>query len=369
MFFKYPKLENFDKKLQEIYLRSWPDPKYIVTEKLDGCNVAMVYDFWRYEWSFYSRNGMDARETFGDDFFVALTKVKPALDMLARAETSSAIAQISPELFERVYLAVYGELVNSKVLNRITYYDETPQIRLFDMRLIGQAHAKEHHIEAYEPAGLGGLSQIVHDLWSRLVAEELLRGGSPIRSLWEPEIRGYLVPIFNEFTDDGHVVPVSIKESADKFDIPELLGSLELKEVESRTSVSGVSEGYVFHEVEQEKSEFPYSRSFKFKADKFRECRKRKPQKPVTDIITQGRMVFKEYITENRAYTVQSKMGEFTKANIGQALRELIEDAKEDFLREHKEFYGQDLKKICNVGNVGYLVVSKIIAQNEERRA
>ena len=53
--------------------------------------------------------------------------------------------------------------------------------------------------------------------------------------------------------------------------------------------------------------------------------------------------------------------------DIAKATGALLADAKEDFLKDHPEYIGDEaLKAICNVGNAGYLVIRKLAFQNEE---
>ena len=72
-------------------------------------------------------------------------------------------------------------------------------------------------------------------------------------------------------------------------------------------------------------------------------------------------------MNENRAYSVQSKMGVILTKDIAKATAALLADAKEDFLKDHPEYVGDEtLKAISNVGNAGYLIIRKLAFQNEE---
>ena len=90
-------------------------------------------------------------------------------------------------------------------------------------------------------------------------------------------------------------------------------------------------------------------------------------EKALADHIKSGREIFSAYVNENRAYSVQSKMGVILTKDIAKATGALLADAKEDFLKDLPEYVGDEaLKAICNVGNAGYLIIRKLAFQNEE---
>ena len=89
-------------------------------------------------------------------------------------------------------------------------------------------------------------------------------------------------------------------------------------------------------------------------------------EKALADHIKSGREIFSAYVNENRAYSVQSKMGVILTKDIAKATAALLADAKEDFLKDHPEYVGDEaLKAICNVGNTGYLIIRKLAFLNE----
>lgn len=312
LFHKWRSIENLDDFIAEGEMkRAAPEARYIVTEKLDGSNLQIAWDRESGTLSFFTRNGNSPFETVkGFESFV------PTTDDLATLARRLAAAHP-----EATAVGWYGELIGSKAMNRLCYCKEL-QVRLF------------------------------HFYWE---------AGDVIHHTSFPELEAQL-------KDAGLL---------QKYGIP-ILGTVTLKELvgwkfpnwKSAFPTAVGFEGVVFHPAEPESWA---RRIFKWKTPEFREVakpvakHKTAEEKALADHIKSGQEIFSAYINENRAYSVQSKMGVILTKDIAKATAALLADAKEDFLKDHPEYVGDEARKaICNVGNAGYLIIRKLAFQNEE---
>lgn len=78
---------------------------------------------------------------------------------------------------------------------------------------------------------------------------------------------------------------------------------------------------------------------------------------------------FKEYCTESRMYSVISKEGKPTMKDAGKFIALFIQDAKEDFLKEHSEYLtlsDKETKFVTNIGSLGFFIFSNVLNKVEE---
>ena len=78
---------------------------------------------------------------------------------------------------------------------------------------------------------------------------------------------------------------------------------------------------------------------------------------------------FKEYCTESRMYSVISKEGQPTMKDAGKFIALFIQDAKEDFLKEHPEYLtlsDKEMKFVMNIGSLGFFIFSNVLNKVEE---
>jgi hypothetical protein len=63
-------------------------------------------------------------------------------------------------------------------------------------------------------------------------------------------------------------------------------------------------------------------------------------------------------------YSVISKEGKPTVKDAGKFIALFIQDAKEDFLKEHPEYLtlsDKEMKFVCNIGSLGFQIFSEIL--------
>lgn len=98
----------------------------------------------------------------------------------------------------------------------------------------------------------------------------------------------------------------------------------------------------------------------KKKNPKFQE-RAHAPKEVVLDTeLNTWKSLFRAYITENRLDNLFSKMGVIQdKSQIGAYLKALIDDAREDFLKDYDNVPEDKMKQICNIGSLGATMLMK----------
>lgn len=94
----------------------------------------------------------------------------------------------------------------------------------------------------------------------------------------------------------------------------------------------------------------------KKKNEKFMEKIKApKPKRPAAPVITRLNLEFRSYITDNRLQTIFSQYGEIEEpSQIGEYIKLVLGDAKEDFAKDSKEVASlpqKDQRKVFNVGS------------------
>lgn len=328
LFNKWPHCNNM--KDVERFIEKYANEPVLVTEKLDGANVCLVVERGAGDnVRVFSRNGGDFSQMA--EVQVALKKLSNFLsfDELERrtreiAVFRSDLFKVSRETLENYEaIAFYGELINTKLMRRIKYYDGKPQIRLFGMAVLYEGKWTQLPYDA--------LMIICRDCFSNL-------------------------PSF-----DIEVPIVRCLEHLRDLDVDALL------KMKSVTSTDGAIEGFVIHSLFT-LDERPFQ--FKIKTENFKECCSPARQEQILSdeqkAVKELNKLFLGYFTENRAYAVISKHVEVTNKDISTVTRELFEDAKEDFFRDYPQLKDHpDLKKILNAGSTGFLLIKKVLKDRE----
>lgn len=328
LFNKWPHCNNM--KDVKRFIKKYANAPVLVTEKLDGANVCLVVE--RGEGNkvrVFSRNGGDFSQMA--EVQVALKKLSNFLSSDELERRASELAGFSYSLFNAPRealesyeaIAFYGELINTKLMRRIKYYDGTPQIKLFGMAVL------------YE----GKWTQLPYDALTNFCGNCLCN-----------------LPSFNI-----EVPTVQCLECLRDLDVDALL------KMKSKTSTDGAIEGFVIHSLFS-LDERPFQ--FKIKTENFKECCSPARQEQILSdeqkAVKELNNLFLGYFTENRAYAVISKHVEVTNKDISTVTRELFEDAKEDFFRDHPQLTDHpDLKKILNAGSKGFLLIKKVLKDRE----
>ena len=322
-FMKWPHIDNLYQLDRDQLLAEYGDTEFAVTEKLDGCNVCLSCDFSQPNVRAFSRNGEDW--TNSKDLSPALNRVMPFVEFVRSRYQHDPV-------YEGFYL--YGELVNTKIMNRITYENGKPNIVFFGFSVA----CKNGEVRTMPFTDLTFLYKV------------FIRKNRFRDTLLDAPTRIYLVP--------AKTKDFSIRIRLKDIDFDRLSKQSDFSEGHEL-------EGYVFHNLDDNtKDKFP---AFKFKLPEFEEVVKRK-KKINPNAVAFNREVnaanaeFKTYLNKNRVMSLFSKIGIPEQKEIPKAVKMLIEDAKEDFFRDHPEFENhEELKRILNVGSMPFLLIKGVL--------
>lgn len=124
-------------------------------------------------------------------------------------------------------------------------------------------------------------------------------------------------------------------------------------------------EGYVISEVDED---YEFKGRWKYKDPAFSDTAAKKKIAPVCDpTVLTLQAIYRGYVNMNRAIDLLSKTTERTK--LDQLVKALIQDAKEDFLKDHeKELIGlteKEKKWVFNAGSTPFLMIKEAIKQEK----
>lgn len=305
MFVKYPSIENsYREKEINTWLGYHPElmnEAYILNEKIHGSNLQLIFKPGLPVY-FASRNRL-----LHDENFHGLHEV------IVKDTIKSFIAEMEKHSTDtRNTLRFYGELFGANLQKGVDYGKER-QIRFFDMSVSGMWQTQTRFLDFMENDGFLSLA----------------------------------VPSFAVVTSLREALEFDIKK--DSLILNKENNIIEGVVIKPYNKVYESPEGSLFY--------------LKKKNEEFKE-NSRKP-KDFTDInpdVVQYGVIFREYITENRLQNVFSKYGEIERPNqIGDYIRYMLEDAKEDFLKDYdlSEFADKDKKAIFNVGSLIVTMLKK----------
>lgn len=324
-FMKWPHIDNLYQFDRDQLLADYGDTEFAVTEKLDGCNVCLSCDFSQPNVQAFSRNGEDW--TNSKDLQPALNRVMPFVEFVrSRYEN-----QHDP-VYAGFYL--YGELVNTKTMNRITYENGKPNIVFFGFSLA----YKNGEVRSMPFTDLTFLYKV------------FIRKNRFRDTVLDAPARIYLVP--------AKTKDFSIRIRLKDIDFDRLSKQSDFSEGHEL-------EGYVFHNLDDNtRDKFP---AFKFKLPEFEEVVKRKKKVNPNAVafnreVKEANAEFKTYLNKNRVLSLFSKIGIPEQKEIPKAVKMLIEDAKEDFFKDHPEYANhEELKRILNVGSMPFLLIKGVL--------
>jgi len=300
-FKKYSSIENsYQAKYVSKFANYCPkiqDAQYVAREKLDGANIQLLF-------TPNKPMKVGKRTAFleeGDKFFdiwSVLPKYKEELETLQKC-TDQWNKQ----------LRVYGELVGPGINRRVNYGNEKT-IWIFDVYV-------------------DGILMTQHELGQFLNRKML---------------GDMLVPTVGYFNSLKDALDVSVDFDSRVLDIKD-----------------NVTEGVIIQPL-CEVIRSPNGERFilKKKGEKFKEVERKKhpDQTKLQDpLVTKLNLEFRSYVNKNRVLSVFSKHGEISEPKqIGEYLRYVLDDAKQDFLKENT-VVGLEDKQIKQVFNVGSMIV------------
>lgn len=298
---RYPSIENsYRQKHIDYWLEHYDglkDADFIIQEKLHGANFQMEFIPGE-EVKFYSRNQLITDNFHG---FAEILEDFEVVDLIQNIE---AFAEKSGKT-----LNLFGELIGPGV-GKGVYYGDKKTFRYFDLYIDGELQTQLFTQNIL----------MLHDTLSAPILTTL--DGEPVLYSLEDALR------FNvEGVDSG----VTTKED-------NTWEGIVIKPWD-KTFVS--PEGSVFY--------------LKKKSEKFEEKVKEKKVIVEDPTVKQFNNVFQTYINKNRVESAFSKMGEIQTPNqMGKYIQAILEDAKEDFLKDvalPADLTPAQRKQIFNVGS------------------
>lgn len=304
MFRKYQSIENhYQSKHINWWLEHFPDlekEEFVLQEKLHGSNIQLVFTPDK-NLTVCSRNRVLEE---GENFFgvFELLETEEYQEIINHMQKLSNISKKEINL--------YGELFGKGIQKGVEYQDEK-KILFFDMKQDGIL---------YTPLQLEGIM--------------ILSG-----------LEKYLVPTFKKVV--GLKAAVETNVEFDTIINPEKGNTSEGVIIKPYNKVYRSPMGEIFY--------------LKKKNEAFKEKQKsKKPKKEEPSELLELNEEFKTFINKNRIESVFSKEGEIQDpSQIGNYIKLVVEDAKEDFLKENSEAIKDlDKKELKVVFNHGSLIVN-----------
>jgi Rnl2 family RNA ligase len=309
MFKKYPSIDNhYQEKAIQRWVSMYPSlltERYAVSEKIHGTNVQLVFD--RGQLSVASRN----RVLDPDENFFNVRGV-------VKADPWPTVCEMFLEYTRRrdCVVNLYGELFGPGIQKGVDYGPEK-RILLFDMAEDGYLLPQKNFLTAMLTFGIIDLAVRPMQICGGIEAALAFNCDLP-STLREPE----------HFPSAGEY-------------LANVMEGVVIKPYE-HVYISPVGETFLIKKK---------NKAFAEKAERPRRERKEREGNPVVDSL---REEFLRYITEARVENVFSRHGVIEEhSQIGDYIKLVIEDAKEEFLKETdvpEELEAKDLKQVYNVG-------------------
>ena len=321
-FIKFPRIENIETEFKFPTIEEQKEHGAIIvaTEKLDGSNLG-VYIPREGIPSFYSRNGLNADGLY--NFVNDKNRLKMFIELV----------QLYLQEKNMQGHWFWGEYFGKGVMNRIKYRAPSGDFRFYD----AMPDIKDSHF--LRP---NEIQDLVNDLsriaWNHRIYE------------WSPKL--WFLQYFR-LPSGEYVTPKDLREF---YPLPS----------RSNFSDDDNREGWVVTMFGPD----GFYRRWKMKDEKFRETPipSSNPEKNLDLINLQT--IFKGYLTDARAMGILSKTPE--RRRIDKLVREFINDAREDFMRDHGEelakFDDKFKKHVFNAGAEPFLKIKKAIAFESEGR-
>ena len=312
-FVKWSSIDNLEtaEKTSRDYQKAKGIKSWVVTEKIDGTNISIHVT--RDEVRVGKRTSLLG---VGDSFynvFQHLPKVQPLI---------SAMQEFLDNHEDVYQVSVCGEYFGPQVINRI-YYGSDYQFRFFGMFMTNKEFP---------------------DTPSWLPFQY-------VKAFFENnDLEDFLVPVLGYY---------DTFEEACKHPNNEVTTFKDEKH-------NDLMEGVVISPYEKEAVSKDGNFLFKNKNPNFSEkhCKSKVAKNCETveeKAMKVAKETFKEYCTESRMYSVISKEGQPTMKDAGKFIALFIQDAKEDFLKEHPEYLtlsDKEIKFVTNIGSLGFFFFS-----------
>lgn len=313
-FRKYNSIENFQMAMVGDHtFKPAKNCTIFVSEKLDGANLGAYLSFKDETVSFFSRNGENASGLYSFGEYL------PTMEDLF-ASIYDYFKHLSYN-YDGIYL--YGEYIGNKVMrrinygvaNRVVFYDMFCCMKSGDMVQVDPLAFKHTFTDFINH----------HNQYSEnfLFAEAVTLGETPIEDVF----RLLPLPVKSEFSPNGDN-----------------------------------SEGYVITYIDENGKVVKW----KLKDERFKE-RNGSSNSNANDFgenVFALQRIFKEFFTLARAEGILTKTTERTRVDL--LVKRLIEDAKEDFLKEYgdklRDLTDKEKRRIYNIGSMPFLLMKEALA-------
>lgn len=319
-FVKFNSIENLEtaKRTNSLdYQRAKDIPYWVVTEKIDGANIGLYFTP-EGEFGIARRNDLLGA---GAQFYNVFEQVETQL-----GDFVEAFKKYVKDMPSTKQVILYGEYFGSRVMNRL-YYGCKYGFRFFGMCTINE------------------YDELCHEAFFDFTVH-----------MAEAGLSDYVVPVL---------------ELYEKFEDACAHANNAVTTLFSDEKHHDIMEGVVLHPYyAQPVSEFGNFR-FKNKNEEFTEKSSTKAERvaDTEDVkaLKALRENFKTYCGENRMYAVISKLGMPTSPkDTAKYLGAFVQDAWEDFVKDHPEVEGVsagERKFISNIGSEGYLLFKEVQAK------
>lgn len=303
----FGKMTHLDDAIAEQDVRDY-ETDFWVSEKIDGCNIGI--HFTESGVHCFSRNGNSATELFefSNDFPVLVPLILAVQEFIRNNRT--------PEI-ESVYL--WGEYYGNKINRRIDYGVDGG-FKFYDgfIKFVDE----DKNLSEY---------RLTPKFLDWFISKHL---GEDLRKF---------------FVNYTHYRANSLSELKAKLELPS-----------KSEYCDDQKEGYVITEITEDYKVIHY----KYKAPDFQS----KPPKLKFSELSETKVLlfrlneaFKKYFNEARVIEVFSKNTNLTKENIPELCRQLVEDAKDDFINDYAdnllELDDDGRKKVYNVGALPFKLI------------
>ena len=301
MFKKYTDIENSyrAKYINDFFDRhpEMREARWGITEKIDGSNCSFIFDkqeSGKFKFSYGKRSGLIA----SDENFYGIQNVVKEMDPFIR----NVILQLNhfPSIMENATtFTLFGELYGPGIQKRIDYGTKK-RIAFFDIAIDGQF-----------------VNQSTFFTLMKMF----------------DEYNQYTVPMLAVTDSFDHALQYDTHFNS-------LMGP-KCGELENECEGVVIKPWLADMSTLIDQYGHPENFYIKSKNEKFAEKMKtkyKKPMEPQSEALTNAQSIFAEYLNENRIKSVFSKEGEISDMKeMGKYIKLILEDAKEDFMKDHYE--------------------------------
>ena len=334
MFYKFSKIHNFE-SLTERELKEFTSPvdKYCITEKIDGSNISVTFNFDEYNSKknieIYTRNGNYFSEEIVDIISLDLSKLYRYLKDKYSDANKAAV--------------MFGELYGKKVMNRLDYGVDC-DVAVFYFMLIN-----EHNESIKLPI--------------ETTDEIVQRSGCSFK----------VVPIYKIVHTNSIYQNTSefmaIKDAC-------ILPYQSIIAANNKLAKPCNIEGYVIYSLNALNQIVGMA---KVKDEAFKDTVKTVKKEQVSELKQLNSSFNDEYFTLNRIFDTISKYGyNVSNKDIGKIIKDVILDAKEDFYKNNEKQIEQLRKALdkqiykvdpANIDKISSCVKSRIENIEQERQS